>query len=95
MTLSGQGGTVLYACGEGTVDPDWHLSPGGRWSATGRHYFGGGPAPAQGHPAHPASYEGLLTPSSLRFTVTLTDLGEILGPFTLERNGTGPDNLCL
>ncbi len=95
MTLSDQGGSVLYACGEGTVDPDWHLSPGGRWSATGRHYFGGGPVPAGGHQPHPASYQGMLTDSKLRFTVTLTDLGEILGPFTLVRNGSGPGNQCL
>ena len=95
LVLSKKGGTVVYACGEGTIDGSWHISPGGRWSATGLHYFGGGPLPPQGREPHPASYQGTFTDSRLRFTVTLTDLGEILGPFALIRNESGPGNLCL
>lgn len=95
MTLAPAGGTVAYACGDGTIDSGWVLTAGGRWSATGRHAPGGGPLPIGGRPTHPATYGGTVQGARLTFTVTLPDLGQVLGPFTVERGKSGPATECL
>jgi len=93
LTLSG--GTVEYACGSGTIDSAWTLTTDGHWNAAGQHFTGGGPVPPGGGPAHPAQYAGRVRGSQLTFTVTLTDLGDTLGPFVLERGKTVSLQLCL
>jgi hypothetical protein len=95
MVLTASGGTVSYACGAGTIDSDWTLSPSGDFAATGQHFFGGGPVPVQGHQPHPAVYAGRVRGSELTLTVTLTDLKETLGPFTLVRDGPVVVELCV
>ncbi len=45
MTLSPSGGTIEYACAEGTIDRSWTVSSGGQWRGTGQHFTGGGPVP--------------------------------------------------
>ncbi len=87
LVLTVSGGTVSYPCGAGTIDSAWTLSPTGQFTASGQHFFGGGPVPPQGHPPHPARYSGQVYGDSLSFTVTLTDLGQTLGPFHLVRRG--------
>jgi len=95
LTLSRSGGQVGYQCGAGTIDSTWTLSAEGRFTATGVHFFGGGPAPIQGRPPHPATYAGEVSGTSMVFTVTLTDLGQTLGPFHLTRNGPPVSELCV
>ncbi len=95
LTLTASGGTVSYACGAGTIDPGWTLSKSGRFSATGQHYTGGGPAPLGGRPPHPARYAGQVTGDMLTLTVTLLDLDATLGPFRLERGGPPVHELCV
>lgn len=87
LTLTRFGGTVAYACGAGTIDSTWTLSADGHFAASGRHYFGGGPAPAQGRPPHPARYAGQVEGDHLTLTVTLIDVDQMLGPFHLVRGG--------
>lgn len=87
LVLARSGGTLSYACGAGTIDSGWTLTPSGDFTASGRHFFGGGPAPAQGRPPHPARYAGVVDGDTLSLTVTVTDLGETLGPFHLVRGG--------
>jgi hypothetical protein len=95
LTLSASGGTVEYACGEGTIDPSWTFGPGGQWHATGQHFTGGGPVPPSGRTPHPATYAGTLHGDKLTFTATLTDLDQILGPFTVTRGPFSNLNVCL
>lgn len=89
--MAAQGG---YLCGTGTVDPGWSASATGVFSATGRHAFGGGPVPSGGRPSYPARYDGQVTGDVLVLTVTVTDLGQVLGPFTLRRNGPVVTERC-
>ena len=95
LTLSRSGGQVGYQCGAGTIDSTWILNDEGRFTATGQHYFGGGPEPIQGRPPHPATYVGHVSGASMVFTVTLTDLAQTLGPFHLTRDGPPVSELCL
>jgi hypothetical protein len=87
LVLSTSGGTVSYPCGAGTIDSGWTLSAGGRFVASGEHFFGGGPLPPQGRPPHPARYVGQVEGHNLTLAVTLTDLNQTLGPFYLVRGG--------
>jgi hypothetical protein len=95
LTLAPSGGTIEYSCAEGTVDPSWTLTSGGQWRATGQHYTGGGPVPPGGHPPHPATYTGTVHGNELTFTVTLTDLDQILGPYTVTRGQSSNLIVCL
>jgi hypothetical protein len=95
LTLSRAGGTISYPCGVGIIDSAWNLTRIGRFTATGRHYFGGGPLPPQGHPPHPASYEGQLKGQVFTLQVTLTDEHQVLGPFRLIRGGPPVAEQCL
>lgn len=95
LTLTTSGGTVQFACGGGAIDAGWTLSHDGRWTATGQYFAGGGPVPIEGHPPHPAAYAGKLLGNRLTFSVTVTDLEQVLGPFTVERDEPGVSEMCL
>lgn len=95
LMLLAEGGSLVYSCGAGSIDPGWTLSHRGEFSASGVHHFGGGPLPPEGHPPHPARYVGQVRGDTLRLTVTLTDIAQVLGPFTLHRGGPPVIVLCL
>lgn len=95
MTLGPSGGTLNYQCGAGTIDSAWSLAAGGRFTASGRHYFGGGPLPSEGRPPHPARYTGQVEGRVLMLTVVLTDLSQTIGPFRLIGGGPVVHELCL
>lgn len=95
LTLDRSGGALTYACGAGTIDSAWTLSGSGMFTASGEHYFGGGPVPPQGSTPHPAQYTGQVNGDVLTLTVTLLDLHETLGPFTLVRGGPPVHELCV
>ena len=95
LELTRSGGTLTYLCGTGTIDSTWTLNSDGRFTATGLHYFGGGPAPIQGRPSHPARYVGEIEDDDLTLMVTLTDLGQTLGPYRLVRGGPSVSEICV
>jgi hypothetical protein len=95
LSLARSGGTLSYACGAGSLDSTWAIGRDGRFSGTGQHFFGGGPIPPEGHPPHPARYTGRIRGDRLELTVTLTDLGQTLGPFRLVRGGPAVQELCV
>lgn len=95
LSLSRTGGTLSYACGAGTMDSGWILTDAGLLTGTGKHFFGGGPLPIQGRPPHPATYSGRIDGRTLTLTVTLTDLGQVLGPFLMLRGGPKIQEMCL
>ena len=88
LTLSRSGGTIEYGCGLGTIDSTWSVGSSGRFTATGLHFPEGGPVPIGGIPPHPARYLGTLRGRWLTLSVTLTDLDQTMGPYTLERGKT-------
>lgn len=87
LVLTDAGGTISYPCGAGIMDSGWTITRSGSFSATGLHYFGGGPLPPQGHTPYSATYAGQLRDQHFTLTVTLTDLNQTLGPFHLVRDG--------
>lgn len=95
LRLTPAGGSIEYGCGAGTIDSGWTVTAGGRWSATGQHYFGGGPVPAGGGEPHPAVYRGRMQGSLLTVTVAITDLPDSIGPLNLERGRTVALHRCL
>ncbi len=95
VSLSRAGGAVGYACGAGTIDSAWTVSQNGQFRATGGHFFGGGPIPGGGHPPHPAVYTGQIDGSTMVFTVKLTDLNQVLGPFRMVRGGAVVHDMCV
>lgn len=95
LVLAASGGALSYQCGEGTIDSTWSFTADGQFAGSGLHYFGGGPAPAQGRPPHPARYTGQVDGDVLVLTVTLTDLGQTLGPFRLLRGGSIVTERCV
>ena len=95
LTLSMLGGSVEYACGAGTIDPGWNLDSKGKWTATGRHSAGGGPAPIDGRPSHPATYAGTLERDVLTFFVEVPELDLKMGPFQVVRGADGVSEMCV
>lgn len=95
LTLSALGGSVEYACGAGTIDAGWKLAADGRWTASGQHSAGGGPAPIDGRPSHPAVYAGTLQGSILTFTVEVPELDLKMGPFRVVRGADGVAEMCV
>ena len=95
LVLERGGGVLGYSCGSGTMDATWTVSADGHLTGTGQHFFGGGPLPSGGRPPHPATYAGNIDGRVLVLTVTLTDLKQTLGPFTMVRGGPPVQEICL
>jgi hypothetical protein len=95
LVLTPSGGMVSYPCGNGTIDSTWTLTPDGRFTATGQHFFGGGPIPPEGHPPHPARYVGLVAGERLTLTIIVLDLSDTLGPLHLTRGGPPVAEQCV
>ena len=95
LQLAASGGAIQYPCGSGTIDPGWTLAKGGTFGATGKHFVGGGPLPPGGRAGVAAAYSGHVNGSKLVFTVTLTDSGQVLGPFELVRDGPTVADMCV
>ncbi|MCG6989427.1 MAG: hypothetical protein LJF06_14790 [Gemmatimonadetes bacterium] len=95
LVLQPGGGRVMYLCGAGTIDAGWHVAPDGTLTATGEHYFGGGPMPVGGWTPHPATYVGHIDGDRMTLTVTVTDTNTTLGPFELVRNGPAVHEICV
>lgn len=96
VTLSLDGGSVAYACGDGTIDSGWTLTADGTFQAAGSHRFGGGPLPVDGRPEYPARYRGEVVGDRLSLSVTVLVGNETtsLGPFALYRNGPAVLDQC-
>jgi len=95
LTMTRSGGDLSYPCGAGTIDSTWTLSADGHLAGTGQHFFGGGPLPVQGRQPHPALYAGNVHGDTLTLSVTVTDLGQTLGPFRLLRGGPAVAEQCV
>jgi len=84
LTIGRASALVEYDCAHGTIDGSFMVDAGGRFDLAGTHVpESGGPVGAGGQPAHPARYTGSTDGKTMTLTVTLTDTGQVLGPFTL------------
>lgn len=90
-------GSVEYDCAHGVIRPPIALSTAGALSASGEHVREhGGPVQEGETPdSHPARYSGQVHGDRLTFTVTLTDSGTVLGPYTVRRGQAAQLLRCL
>jgi len=96
MIVSTDGATVEYDCARGTIDQSL-LTADGTFTAIGTHIREHGGPVREGEPAdkHPARYDGKTDGKTMTLEVTLTDTGEKLGPFTLQRGASPSVFKCL
>lgn len=87
LTVTAGGGSVEYECASGVIAEPLVTDDGGNFEASGSHAFErGGPVQPNTPPApsQPARFAGWTDGSQMRLSVTLTDSGTELGPFTLH-----------
>jgi len=80
-------GTLQYDCAHGTIVPPITLGRNGALKATGTHVreHGGPVRVGEVEDSHPARYDGAVYGDRITFTVTLSDDGSVIGPFTVHR----------
>lgn len=95
LVLRTDGGDLTYQCGTGTIAPGWNVAADGTFTATGEHFYGGGPAPSGGRTPHPATYSGHVDGDHMTLTVAVTDTDSVLGPYELVRDGPEVSQICV
>lgn len=86
VVLTDRGGSVEFECASGDITAPLVVDRGGSFQAGGTYSSlrGGPPDPAAPAPrAQPARYSGSVDGTQMRLTVSLTETGASLGPFTL------------
>ena len=97
ITIGAASAILVYDCAHGTIDQTFVVDPAGRFDLVGTHVpESPGPVREDQPPvAHPARYAGSTDGKMLTFSVTLTDSGQILGPFSLSLGAPGRVFKCL
>jgi hypothetical protein len=97
LEITAAGATIEYDCAHGTIDRPIVTDGNGRFSAEGTHVREhGGPIRIDDVPdRHPARYDGEVSGNVMRFSVTLLDTMQSLGPFTAARGVAGRVLKCL
>jgi hypothetical protein len=85
VTVTETGSTLEYDCAAGTIDQPFVLDAAGRFDLVGTHVRGhGGPTRIDEQPdRHPARYTGTVDGGTMTLTVTMTDLNQTVGTFSL------------
>ena len=96
MVVNNSGATIEYDCASGTID-EALVTADGIFTAIGTHIRGHGGPVREGEIAdkHPARYDGRTDGKTMTLDVTLTDSGEKLGTFTLQRGASPNVFKCL
>jgi hypothetical protein len=91
------GGVLEYDCAHGTIDESLIPDGDGHFDFVGTHTREtGGPTHVDEQPdIHPARYRGRVSGNTLTLTITLTDSGDVLGPYALVRGEPGRVYKCL
>lgn len=86
LTVAWDGATVEYDCAYGTVARPIVPDPTGDFDVPGTHVFEhGGPVREDEVPdEHPARYRGWTDGRRMTLSVTLTDTGQVIGPYELR-----------
>jgi len=97
VTVSAQGATTQFVCAHGTIDQTIVPDANGNFSAAGTYVYEH-PSTANGQPgtdSHSARYDGQITGTSMRISVTVPDKSQVFGPFDATLGTTGPNSRCL
>ena len=94
----GAGSSILqFDCANGTIEQPFAVDAAGLFDLAGTFVLES-PGPIREDEKlvrHPARYRGSTDGKTLTFTITLTDSGQIFGPFTLALNAPGRVFKCL
>ena len=96
VTATNQGATAQFVCAHGTIDQAIQPDANGNFSATGTYVFEH-PATVAGQAnedSHSARYDGQISGTTLRVSVTVPDKQQTFGPFTATAGATGPNTRC-
>jgi len=88
---------IEYDCARGKIESALIPDSDGQFDILGTHTLGSGPVNLNVPPpdARPARYQGRVIGNRLELTVTLTDTGNVMGPFVLVRGEPGYLYKCL
>jgi hypothetical protein len=97
LIADNEGALLEYDCAVGTIDSALILDANGEFDLIGTHTPGGGPVNLNEPPpnARPARFQGRIQGKRLELTITLTDTGDVMGPFLLVRGESGLLYKCL
>ena len=96
LVANNSGALLEYDCAIGTIDSPLILDANGKFDLVGTHTVGGGPVNLNDPPeAQPALFQGRVRDKSLELTVTLTNTGDVIGPYILVRGEPGLLYRCL
>jgi hypothetical protein len=94
--VTSQGTTTQFVCAHGTIDQLIARDVNGNFSASGTYVYEH-PATIVGQPnsdSHAARYDGELSGTTMRVSVTVPDKQQVFGPFTATLGATGPSTRC-
>jgi len=97
ITIGSASSILVYDCAHGTIDQAFNLDPAGRFDLVGT-LVNEAPGPireGQLPVTHRALYTGSTDGTTLTFSLTLTDTGQVLGPFTVIFGAPGRVLKCL
>lgn len=96
LAADNDGALLEYDLASGTIESVLILDANGEFDLIGTHTPGGGPVNLNDPPeARPARIQGRVRGNRLEITVTLTDTGNVIGPFLLVRDEPGLLYRCL
>ncbi|MDQ3089090.1 MAG: hypothetical protein M3Q78_10915 [Acidobacteriota bacterium] len=96
LAVEENAGTIEYACADGKIEEPLKVDEKGNFRANGVHIRQkGGPIREDSPPPRqPASYQGRISGDKMTLKVTLSETGEVIGNFTLERGKTPRMHRC-
>ena len=96
LVASSDGVRLEYDCAHGAIEGTLVLDSAGTFDVLGTHTREGGPIDLNDPPESlVARYQGRLMGDRLELTVTITDTGDVIGPFTVVRGERGVLRKCL
>jgi hypothetical protein len=96
LTIGQASALIEYDCAHGSIDQPFAANAQGQFDVAGTHFpESGGPVRDVPPAAHPARYTGTTDGKTMTLMVTLTDTGQVLGPFTLTLGLAGHIVKCL
>lgn len=97
LTVTDASGALQYDCAHGAISGPLELTQDGsfQWEGTHTLEHGGPMRSGEAIKQHPARYTGRVEGDQMTLGVTLTETGQELGPYELERGRFGQIHRCL
>lgn len=96
LTIGAAGAVLEFDCAHGSIDQAFAADASGRFDLAGT-FVAESPGPIREDPlpSHPARYSGTTDGRAMTLIVTVTDIGQVFGPFRLSFGTAGRIFKCL